>query len=173
MRRAPSRTTLAALALAAASALLAAAPVSGAVLARLVPAEAAAGDTVEVRTAPPGLYAGLASGGPVPVFLQPTSDADGNRCGSPVGTMTWSGGDGSATFRVPDVAAGTYWVLAQVEGACWRFGDADSSGPLVLTVVPARGLTPPALTALAVFGLILAASILWARRRRRHRKMLR
>lgn len=165
-RGAPSRTLLAALALAAASALLGATPASGAVNARLLPATAAPGDAVEVLTAPAGLYSSLASGGPVPVFLQPTSDAAGNRCESPVGTIAWSGGDGSATFRVPNLAAGSYWVLAEVEGSCWRFGDADSRGLLVLTVVPASGLTGPALAALAVVALMFAASVLWVRRKR-------
>lgn len=144
----------------------------GAILGSLDPSSAHPGDLVDLTTdtgtGGPDLYANLAEAGPDPLWLQradPTSP--GNACDLRVGDLTWADGVGHARFRVPDVQPGSYWVLATVQGACWRFG--DQTDVLTLTVLaPVDSGPSPVLLAVAVGALVVLAvsgGILVRRRR--------
>jgi len=104
------------------------------------------------------------------VFLQYADPASaGNSCDIHVGDMTWTGGVGRLRFAVPDVRPGTYWILADVQGVCWRFGDRVGA-LLTLSVLP-RAVTElsPALVAgvaSAVAVMVVTGAILFRRRRR-------
>jgi hypothetical protein len=117
------------------------APVLAAVNGRLEPGSARPGEWVELTTVDggdPNVYAPIAAAGPLPVFLQrAATQSAGNGCDTPVGSMTWADGLGTLRFQVPPVDPGTYWILAAVQGGCWRFG--DGAGVLTLTVLPSAG----------------------------------
>lgn len=149
-----------------------AAPALAAILGTLAPATARPGDWVELTTdaglIDPNVYDSLAKAGPEPVFLQRADPASpGNSCDTPIGDMTWTGGVGTLRFQVPDVPPGPYWILATIEGACWRFG--TRAGVLTLTVLPG-GTKGPSPTLVGAVVAIAAGAIVGAliiRRRRR------
>lgn len=114
------------------------APALAAMNGRLTPTSARPGEWVELTTDAGGdrnLYAPIAAAGALPVFLQrAAAQSAGNSCDTPIGDMTWVGGVGTLRFQVPAIDPGTYWILAAVQGGCWRFG--DGTGVLTLTVLP-------------------------------------
>ncbi len=126
-------------------------------IARLSSSEGLPGDLIVLTTddgGNPNLYASLAANGPQPVYLVGTSDFakeiaryGGQRCGAPeqryLGNLTWEGGTGSLSFRVPNVPKGDYFFELTVphsSPSCWRIG--APSGPLVLTVHEALAPAP-------------------------------
>lgn len=137
------------------------APAFAAIDGSLVPSMASPGDWIQLTTvtyADPSVYASVAAGGPDPVFLQPADPAStGNACDTPVGSMTWTDGIGTLRFQVPEVSAGTYWILAMVQDECWRFG--GGTGVLTPTVLPGgdRGASPVLLGSL---GAIVVAVLI-------------
>jgi hypothetical protein len=182
MRRIPSggptvnSMRLSALAAAAAMAVfvlaLAAGSVFGAILGSLDPSSAHPGDWVELTTDPgtggPDVYASIAEAGPDPLWLQRADpNRSGNECDLRVGDLTWASGVGHARFQVLDVQPGSYWLLATVQGACWRFG--DQAGVLTFTVLPPVDSGPsPVLLTVAIGALIVvvvSGGILVRRRR--------
>lgn len=145
------------------------APVLAAVNGRLEPGSARPGEWVELTTVDggdPNVYAPIAAAGPLPVFLQRASQSAGNGCDTPVGAMTWADGLGTLRFQVPPVDPGTYWILAAVQGACWRFG--DGAGVLTLTVLPSAGssVSLPLLGAIIGGAAMVVAAILLVRHSR-------
>jgi hypothetical protein len=161
------------LAVACALALLAAeaAPALAAILGSLAPPTARPGDWVELTTDTDGgdtnLYASIAAAGPLPVFLQRADpESAGNSCDTRIGAMTWAGGVGTRRFQVPDVPPGTYWILAAVQGSCWRFG--DRAGVLTLTVLPGgdAGPSPALLAAMVASVAVVIVGGLMIRQRR-------
>jgi len=152
---------------------IAAPPALAAILGRLSPSSAQAGEWVELTTdagvGGQNVYADLAASGALPLFLQGADSASaGNACDTPIGDMTWTDGRGTLRFQVPAVPPGAYWVTASVQGACWRFG--DRSGVLTLTVTPGGNAgVPLPLVGAGVAAAAAAASAALQLRRRRAR----
>lgn len=138
-----------------------AAPAFAAIDASLAPTTARPGDRIVLTTAGgvggTEVYATIAAGGPTPMYLQRADPLSaGNSCDATIGAMTWASGVGTLRFQVPDVAPGPYWIMAAIQGACWRVGD-PSNGVLLLTVLPGG---TPGLLLLLVTGTVATALLL-------------
>lgn len=155
---------------------LSAAPVLAAILGALDRPVADPGDWVELTTVTgdgtSDPYSLLAASGPLPVFLQRADESSfGNSCDLRIGSLVWSGGVGTLRFRVPETPPGDYWVLAEVQGQCWRFGNV--AGVLTLSVRGGPGTVPQAVLPLAVAAAIgFAAAAVAAHRAIRRRRTL-
>lgn len=146
-------------------------PAAAAVLGSLAPAAARPGDWVVLSTisggGPANLYEPLARSGPLPIFLQRAdNNSSGNVCEIGIGALEWAGATGSLRFEVPELPPGSYWVLASVQGQCWRFG--NGKGVLVLSILPnatvaggstAAGGSASTLVAAAAASLLLLAGV--------------
>jgi hypothetical protein len=140
--------------------VLTAGPAFAAIDGLLNPASGRAGDWEELTTdfgVRPDAYASIAAAGPTPLWIQRADpNSPGNACDIRVGDLTWADGVGHARFKVPDVQPGSYWLLATVEGGCWRFGAA--TGILTLTVLAPVGAGPsPALLAVGIGAVVVVA----------------
>jgi len=131
------------------------------------PPSAHSGDWVELTTAAarPDAYGSIAAAGPTPLWLARADLTNSElACDTRLGDLTWARGVGHARFQVPDVQPGTYWILATVQGGCWRFGSA--TGILTLTVLPvAGGVTPGLVAAVVGMAVIVIGALKLLRRR--------
>jgi hypothetical protein len=146
-------------------------PALAAISGSLAPPSAQPGEWVELTTdaggGNPNGYAAIAAAGPLRVYLQRADpNSAGNSCDTRIGDMTWAGGVATLRFQVPTVPAGTYWIVADVQGGCWRFG--EGAGVLTLTVLPAGDAAPPPIllaAAVAVAAALIVVVLLIRRRR--------